>query len=68
VGDLVVAAGADQIDRAQRRTQAGQMTVGIDHTRNDGFAGDVDYARTGAAQRRRFLIAAYKDNAVAANG
>jgi hypothetical protein len=44
------------------------MTVGIDHARNDGFAGDVDHARAGAAQRRRFLIAADKDNAVAANG
>lgn len=43
------------------------MTVGIDHTRDHGFAGDVDHARAGAAQRRRFLVAADEDNAIAAN-
>ena len=44
------------------------MAVGIDHTRDDGFAGDVDHARGRAAQRRRLLVAAYEDDAVATNG
>jgi hypothetical protein len=42
--------------------------VGVDHPRDDGFAGDVDNARAGAAQRRYFLIAADKDNAITADG
>ena len=41
--------------------------MSIDHPWNDGFACDVDHARTRASHHRGFVSAAYEDNPITAD-
>ncbi len=65
---LVVRLRTDEIDRAERGAEPGQVRVRVHHAGDDGVAAEVEHARAGAAERERAAVRADEEDAAAADG